>query len=165
MDLAGTNLVALQYLNILNIGDVHDLHIDTCTKRDRFLCYKWLLQGRGNITINANFQNNYDNSNFTVTLSNNEDVVMSVLAGQDTATGNYTVQAGDNEDPLTILTIHSVTDVEDALNNPLQTDLPTDSTWVIRPLLFGHHRPHCVSICRPTNSEWHTSSHINHHTQ
>ena len=84
------------------------------------------MKGDKIITINANLSEPIsDNSNFTVTLSNNEDVVMSVLAGQDTATGTYIVQAGDNEDPLTIVTIHSVTDVEDALENPLQTDLPT----------------------------------------
>ena len=126
-DLAGTDLVDTTVPEYLNIGDVHDLHIDTMPPNvTAFSATSGFFKAGENITINANLSEPIsDNSNFTVTLSNNEDVVMSVLAGQDTATGNYTVQAGDNEDPLTIVTIHSVTDVEDALENPLQTDLPT----------------------------------------
>ncbi|MDA7937969.1 Ig-like domain-containing protein, partial [Pirellulales bacterium] len=127
-DIAGTDLastVVPEHPD--NIGDVHDLHIDTMPPNvTAFSATSGFFNENKIITINANLSEPIsDNSNFTVTLSNNEDVVMSVLAGQDTATGNYTVQAGDNEDPLTIVTIHSVTDVEDALENPLQTDLPT----------------------------------------
>ena len=51
---------------------------------------------------------------------------MNILDGETTAVGIYTVQAGDNENPLTVLAIGAGTATDEA-TNPLVTTIPGGS--------------------------------------